>query len=65
LLHLDPTDTDFSKLFQFAKANKADGIVVQGRGDGKGLPSTLTNYKEIKEFTQREKFIKIFLLDNK
>ena len=65
LLHLDPTDTDFSKLVHFAKANKADGIVVQGRGDGKKLPSALTNYKEIKEFIQRKKFVKIFLLDNK
>lgn len=64
LLHLDPTDKDFSKLFHFAKANKAGGVVVQGRGDGKGLPRVFPGYKEIKEFTQKKKFLKIFLLEN-
>lgn len=65
LLHLDPSDTDFSKLFHFAKANKADGIVVQCRGDIKDLSSVFPGYREIKEFAQKKKFLKIFLLDNK
>jgi hypothetical protein len=63
LLHLDPTDKNFSKLFHFAKANKTDGIVVQGRGDGTGLHSVFPGYKEIKEFSQKKKFVKIFILE--
>jgi hypothetical protein len=63
LLHLDPTDTNFSKLFHFANANKTDGIVVQGRGDGTALHSVFPGYKEIKEFSQKKKFVKIFILE--
>jgi hypothetical protein len=64
LLHLDPTDTDFSKLFQFTMANKVDAIVIRGRGAGKAFSGEFPGYREIMKFSGGQKFVKVFLSEN-
>jgi hypothetical protein len=64
LLHLDPSDKDFSKLFNFAKVSRAGGIIVQYRGDREELHNIFEGYKQIKELTNENKFVKIFVMES-
>lgn len=63
LLHLFQGDKDFSKLELYAKKHKVDMIVIQGRIDAPLGINGLKEYKEIKDFFYKNKFIKIYVLD--
>jgi hypothetical protein len=61
LAHLDADDLNFSKLARFALTNKVDAIVIASRADRiKDLPD-FVGYKEVKEFKDERKFIKLYL----
>jgi len=61
ILHHDPNDRDFSRIGRFATENKVDAIVIYCRNSRKNSISYFTNYKEIKEFNDRNKSIKIYV----
>jgi 4-amino-4-deoxy-L-arabinose transferase-like glycosyltransferase len=61
ILHQDHSDKDFSKIARFAADNKLDAIAIYSRIDRKNDVSDFASYKEIKEFADSNKFIKIFV----
>jgi hypothetical protein len=63
LLHLMPSDKDFSKLLRYAQDNNADVIVIQDHSDGSDAANKFSGYKEIKEFIYKKKFIRIYVLE--
>ena len=52
----------FSKLARFALENRVDLIVISSRVDRKKDIPDLVDYKEIKEFNDKKKLIKLYLL---
>lgn len=63
LLHPFPGEKDFSRLELYAKDNHADMIVFQNRVDAHNVAGGFEGYKEIKEFSYKNKITKIFLID--
>ncbi|MBI5578641.1 MAG: glycosyltransferase family 39 protein [Deltaproteobacteria bacterium] len=58
-LHQDPSDRNFSKIAQEALKKETDVIVIYSRTDRRKDIADFAGYKEIKEFNDKNKFIKI------
>ncbi len=61
VLHLDPDDRDFLNLCRFAIEKKLDAIAIYGRSDRRNTIGEFTGYRNIKEFSDNKKFIRIFV----
>jgi hypothetical protein len=61
VLQLDFNDMNFSKLARFALENNVDLIVIASRADRRKNITDFVGYKEIKEFSDKNKFIKLFI----
>jgi uncharacterized membrane protein len=61
ILHQNPEDKDFSKIARAAIENKADAIVIYSRTDRRTDITDFKGYKEIREFNDKNKFIKIYV----
>jgi hypothetical protein len=61
LLRLDFNDMDFSKFAHFALENNIDLIVIYSRADRRKNIADFVGYKEIKEFNDTNKFIKLYI----
>ena len=61
ILHQSPDDKNFSKIAHVARENKADAIVIYSRTDRRNDIADFEGYKEIKEFNDKNKFIKIYV----
>jgi len=62
LLHpKDADDKNFSKIACAALENKADAIAIYSRADRRKDVADFEGYKEIKEFNDKNKFIKIYV----
>jgi hypothetical protein len=61
ILHQNPEDKDFSKIARAALENKADAIVIYSRTDRRTDITDFKGYKEIREFNDKNKFIKIYV----
>ena len=61
ILHQNPDDKNFSKIAHVALENKADVIVIYSRADRRKDIADFKGYKEIKEFNDKNKFIKIYV----
>jgi hypothetical protein len=61
ILHQNPEDKDFSKIARAAIENKADAIVIYSRTDRRTDITDFKSYKEIREFNDKNKFIKIYV----
>jgi hypothetical protein len=59
ILHQSSDDYNFSKIAHVALENKADVIVIYSRADRKKDIVDFDGYKQIKEFNDKNKFIKI------
>jgi len=62
-LQLDYSDTHFSKLARFALENNFDLIVISSSVDRRNNIADLVGYKEIKEFNDKKKFIKLYIAE--
>jgi hypothetical protein len=60
-LHQSPDDKNFSKIAQEARDNKVDAIAIYSRTDRRKDIADFDGYKEIKEFNDKNKFIKIYV----
>ena len=60
ILHQNPDDKNFSKIAHVALENKADVIAIYSRADRRKDIADFEGYKEIKEFNDKNKFIKIY-----
>ena len=56
-----PDDKNFSKIAHAARENKADAIAIYSRADRRKDVADFEGYKEIKEFNDKNKFIKIYV----
>ena len=65
ILHQDPDDKNFSKIAHVALENKADLIAIYSRADRRKDIVDFKGYKEIREFNDKNKFIKIYLSLNR
>jgi hypothetical protein len=63
MLYLFPIDKDFSRLERYAKDNHVDMIVFQNRVDEHNAEGESAAYKKIKEFSYKNKIIKIYVID--
>ena len=61
ILHQDPGDKNFSNIARAALENKADAIVIYSRVDRRADLADFKGYKEIREFNDKNKFIKIYV----
>jgi 4-amino-4-deoxy-L-arabinose transferase-like glycosyltransferase len=61
ILHQSPDDKNFSKIAHVALENKADLIVIYSRADKRKDIADFEGYKEMKEFNDKNKFIKIYV----
>jgi hypothetical protein len=61
VLHIDPDDRDFLNLCRFAIEKKLDAIAIYGRSDRQNTIGEFTGYRNIKEFSDNNKFIRIFV----
>jgi hypothetical protein len=61
MLQLNNNDINFSKLFRFALENSVDLIVISSRADREKDIPDIVGYKEIKEFNDKKKFIKLYI----
>jgi hypothetical protein len=61
ILHQDPGDKNFSNIAHVALDNKADVIVIYSRVDRTADLADFKGYKEIREFNDKNKFIKIYV----
>ena len=61
ILHQSPDDKNFSKIAHVALENKADAIAIYSRTDRRKDIADFEGYKEIKEFNDKNKFIKIYV----
>jgi hypothetical protein len=61
ILHQSPDDKNFSKIAQVARENKADAIAIYSRTDRRQDIADFEGYKEIKEFNDKNKLIKIYV----
>ena len=60
-MHQSPDDKNFSKIAQEARENKVDAIAIYSRADRRKDIADFEGYKEIKEFNDKNKFIKIYV----
>jgi 4-amino-4-deoxy-L-arabinose transferase-like glycosyltransferase len=65
ILHQSPNDKNFSEIAHVALENKADVIVIYSRADRRKDIVDFEGYKEIKEFYDKSKLIKIYALLNR
>jgi len=61
ILHGNPGDKNFSNISQVALENKAEVIAIYSRADRRKDIADFEGYKEIKEFNDKKKFIKIYV----
>ena len=61
ILHQNSDDKNFSKIAHVALENKADAFVIHSRTDRRNDISDFEGYKQIKEFNDKNKFIKIYV----
>ena len=61
ILHGNPGDKNFSNISQVALENKAEVIAIYSRADRIKDIADFKGYKEIKEFNDKKKFIKIYV----
>ena len=61
ILHQSPDDKNFSKIAHVARENKVDAIAIYSRTDRRKDIADFEGYKEIKEFNDNNKFIKIYV----
>jgi 4-amino-4-deoxy-L-arabinose transferase-like glycosyltransferase len=61
ILHQKPEDRDFSKIAIAAIENKAEAIVIYSPENRRDKIANFIGYKEIKEISDKRKFVKIFL----
>jgi hypothetical protein len=61
ILHVNPDDKNFSKIAHVALENKVDAIAIYSRADRRKDFADFDGYKEIKEFNDNNKFIKIYV----
>jgi hypothetical protein len=61
ILHQSPDDKNFSKIAREARDNKVDAIAIYSRTDRRKDIADFDGYKEIKEFNDKNKFIKIYV----
>jgi 4-amino-4-deoxy-L-arabinose transferase-like glycosyltransferase len=57
----DPADRNFTKISRFAVENKIDAIAIYARSDRKQSISDFIGYYSVKEFSDDNKFIKIYV----
>jgi hypothetical protein len=56
---------NFSKLARFALENNVDLIVIASRADRRKDITDFVGYKEIKEFSDKKKFIKLYISEER
>ena len=61
ILHGNPGDKNFSKISHVALENKADVIAIYSRADRRKDIADFEAYKEIREFNDKKKLIKIYV----
>jgi 4-amino-4-deoxy-L-arabinose transferase-like glycosyltransferase len=61
ILHNDPADKNFTQIGRFAVENKVDAIAIYSRNDRKHKISDFIGYKNVKEFSNDNKFVIIFV----
>ena len=60
VLYLNPDDTKFSKAEQVALEKNADMIVIYARRESRNDLHPFTRYKEVKEFNDKNRVVKIY-----
>ena len=65
ILHQSPDDKNFSNISQEALENKVDAIAIYSRTDRRKDIADFEGYKEIKEFNDKNKLIKIYASMNR
>jgi hypothetical protein len=61
MLQTDTTDMNLSKFARFALENNVDAIVIASRADRRKNIPDFVGYKEIKEFNDKNKVIKLYI----
>jgi hypothetical protein len=65
MLQADTTDMNLSKFARFALENSVDLMVISSRAEMRKNITGFFGYKEIKEFNDKKKFIRLYISEER